>query len=394
MKKVLSLLAVICLTIVLVACQSGPTLRLYNWGEYISDDLLDAFEEEYGVRVRQITFDSNEVAITQIKGGNQYDLVIPSDYAIEQLAKEGLIEAIDWSRITTLNPDTDLAAGLDLVLENLAAGANGFDLLEYGVPYFWGNLGILYDTNTVDEDDLTGWDALTLNEKYRIAFYNSSRDSFLPALKATGAASVNNPTQTQINMAIAWLNQYLTRNVDVITDDLFNAMVAPARYDLAVTYSGDANYLMGENEDLGFFVPSEGTNVFVDALVIPKGANLDYAYDFINFISSYENALANTEEIGYSTPRQDVLDAVLAPDGAFEGFEESYDVRFNASDEVYRYNTELKLTMDTQWQSILASKGYDDDGLGIWTYVAIGAVVVLVLSSFVIGFIKKRKKAV
>jgi spermidine/putrescine transport system substrate-binding protein len=390
MKKSLLLVLLMIVTVVLVACDSGPVLRLYNWGEYIDDDLIVQFEEEYGVKVKVINFDSNEVALTQIKGGNQYDLVIPSDYAIEQLAKENLIVEIDWNKITTFDKNEDLANGLKTILDDLKSGTDGFDLLKYAVPYFWGNVGILYNTTTVNENDLTGWNLL-LNNNYRIAFYNSSRDAFMPALKATNAQTINNPTTAEFNQAVAWLNNALTSQTDVITDDIFEAMLKPSRYDAVVAYSGDANYLMSENDELGFFVPTEGTNVWVDGFVIPIGANEELAYQFINFMLTYDSALQNTEYVGYSTPRKDVFEYVLGVDGSFNEYSESYDVRISEFDEVYRYNDVLKTQMDTKWQEILANKGYDDDGLGLGAILAISIIGALILSSLIFGIIKKRK---
>ena len=393
MKKYIVLVLLVGFGILLNACDSGPVLRLYNWGEYISDDLVAAFEEEVGYKVKQIAFDSNEVAITQIKAGNQYDLVIPSDYAIEQLSKENLIQEIDWNLITTFNKNTDLADGLSEILNQLNTGVAGFDLLKYAVPYFWGNVGILYDTTTVDEADLTGWEVL-LNQNYRIAFYNSARDSFMIALKEIGSG-MNNPTEQQLTEARAWLNSALTQNTSVITDEIFDAMLDPTRYDLAVSYSGDANYLMSENDKLSFFVPEEGTNIWVDAFVIPVGANNEMAYEFINFMMKYESALENTEFVGYSTPRKDVFEDVLGVGGSYADFQESYDVRINLNDEVYRYNTALKARMDNDWQVILASKGYDEEeGLGLGAYLAIGIIVLLVSSTALFGIIKKRKNSI
>lgn len=395
MKKILVFLLMVAGLTFLASCESGPTLRLYNWGEYIDDSLVEAFEEESGIRVRQIAFDSNEVAITQIKGGNQYDLVIPSDYAIEQLALESLIVPIDWSKVTSFDPETDVADGLKSILNTVKHDVtNGFDLLEYAVPYFWGNVGILYNTEVVDEADLIGWDVLHNNE-YKIAFYNSARDAFMPALKATGASTINHPTATEMDEAVQWLSEGLTSEVSVITDEIFDAMLDPARYDLAVSYSGDANYLMSENDKLGFFVPEEGTNVWMDGFVIPVGANKDLSYAFINFMMTYEHALQNTEYVGYSTPRQDVFEDVLASGGSFEDYADSYDVRINAFDEVYRYNETLKDEMDTKWQEILANKGFDEDeGLGAGAMIAIIGIGVLIISSAVIGIIKKKRSVI
>jgi spermidine/putrescine transport system substrate-binding protein len=392
MKKILGLGVLLLTIIALVGCESGPTLRLYNWGEYIDDELVYEFEEETGIKVKQIAFDSNEVAITQIKSGNQYDLVIPSDYAIEQLAEEALIEPIDWSKITVLDPETDLADGLSTILNTLASGDDGFDLLEYAIPYFWGNVGILYDTTTVDENDLTGWDALTLTDTYDIAFYNSSRDSFMLALKQTGASSINHPTTAEFDAAETWLSDALTSETFVITDEIFDAMLDPARYDMAVSYSGDANYLMMENENLDFFVPEQGTNIWVDGFVTPVGANMEYAYEFMNFMLSYDAASRNTDWVGYSTPRKDVFEDMLAAGGTYEDYASSYDVRINANDEVYRYNEDLKLEMDTTWQEILANKGFDDgEGLGVGAISAIIIIGVLVVSTTIVSIIKKRR---
>ncbi|QWB95549.1 ABC transporter substrate-binding protein [Mycoplasmatota bacterium] len=392
MKKYLITMTLVLTIVFLTSCSSGPTLSLYNWGEYIDDALVEAFEEESGIKVKQIAFDSNEVAITQIKAGNQYDLVIPSDYAIEQLAEEDLIDPIDWSKIEAFDKDVDLATGLTSVLNTLAEGNDGFDLLSYAVPYFWGNVGILYDTTVVDENDLTGWDVLNLSDTYEVAFYNSSRDAFMSAMFATNTADINNPSDTELDLSYQWLDNALTENTYVITDDIFDAMLDPARYNLAVSFSGDANFLMMENENLSFYVPEEGTNVWVDGFVMPKGAQSDYAYEFINFMMSYDSSLQNTDWVAYTSPRQDVIDALLL-DG-YDAYEASFDVKINENDQVYRYNEDLKLEIDDSWQQILANKGYDEEGIGTTTIIAIALGVSIVLGTTIYSVIKKKRKTV
>ncbi len=395
MKKKLLILLLLVFSIALASCASVPTLKLYNWGEFMDPSLVAQFEEETGYRVKQIAFNSNEMAITQIKAGNQFDLVIPSDYAIEQLAAEGLIMKLDWSRITTFDYETDLAQGLKNILDKLNQGDNGFDLLEYAAPYFWGNVGILYNHETVDQANLDGWNTLK-NNQYRIAFYNSARDAFMPALKAIGAQSINSPTTAEFEAAVNWLEDALTKDTDVITDEIFDAMLDPARYDMVVAYSGDANYLMSENDKLSFYVPEQGTNVFVDAFVLPNGANEYLAYKFISFMLSFDSALQNTEYVMYSTPRQDVFDYVLAEGGSFAHLADSYNIRINENDEVYRFNLELKTKLDTSWQEILAGKGYTgegEQGLGLGGYVAIALISGLVVSSVVLAVAKLKKRA-
>jgi spermidine/putrescine-binding protein len=169
-------------------------------------------------------------------------------------------------------------------------------------------------------------------------------------------------------------------------------MLDPARYDMAVSYSGDANYLMMENENLDFFVPEQGTNIWVDGFVTPVGANMEYAYEFMNFMLTYDAASRNTDWVGYSTPRKDVFEDMLASGGTYEDYASSYDVRINANDEVYRYNEDLKLQMDTTWQEILANKGFDEgEGLGVGAIAAIIIIGVLVVSTTVVSIIKKRR---
>ncbi|MFA6801817.1 MAG: extracellular solute-binding protein, partial [Acholeplasmataceae bacterium] len=225
---------------------------------------------------------------------------------------------------------------------------------------------------------------------YEIAFYNSSRDAYMQAMFATGTNDINNPTTAEFDAATAWLNNGLTADTYVITDDIFEAMAKPSIYDLAVSYSGDANYLMMENDDLDFFVPEEGTNVWVDGFVIPKGAQTDYAYEFISFMLSYDAAKQNSEWVGYTSPRQDVLTDLL--NGDFASYASSYDVRINSNDSVYRYDEDLKVQIDNSWQEILANKGFDEEGVGSGTLVAVILVVVVVVGSGAVSFFRKKRK--
>jgi spermidine/putrescine transport system substrate-binding protein len=268
MKKILTYSFVLLLALVLVACGPKQTLRVLIPTEYIDESLVRDFEREYGVRVALIPFDSNEIAITQIQS-NSYDLVIPSDYAVEELVDKDLILEMDYSKFTNFSK-SDFDSNLQLVLNTLKD--EGFDLLKYGVPYFWGNVGILYDTNKVSLSFLqaNGWNALA-NQNYNVMLYDSSRDMFMVALKALYGEDIdiNNPTDLELAAAEQWLKDAAGPNADFLTDEVFDVMLKPAQYDMAVVYSGDGVYLMYENDDLGYFVPEEGTNVWVDTFAIP-----------------------------------------------------------------------------------------------------------------------------
>ncbi len=354
MKKVLLLFVLIALVFGLAAC-NRTRLKVYMPGEYIDDALVRAFEKEHGVRVDIITFDSNESAIPQIEA-NVYDVIVPSDYAIEELVSKGLLEEIDWALITNLDVAEDLDPALLSILTGLKNQEDGFDLLKYGVPYFWGNVGILYNTETVELSFLEaeGWNALRHHE-YDVMIYDSSRDSFMIALMDLydGDVDINNPTQAQLDAAEAWLIGAKGPNTQFLTDEVLDDMLHPARHDMAVVYSGDAVYLMYENDQLGYYVPDSGTNVWVDAFVVPlNSSQRELAYAFINFMVSFDAMLDNTFEIAYTSPRADVIAEVIA-DGDYDI--DSYVIVVGENDQLFRYNTVLKQQIEQAWARVRAA---------------------------------------
>jgi len=192
------------------------TLKVYNAGEYIDDSLITAFEEEYGCKVIYETFDSNESMYTKVMSGEKYDIIIPSDYMIERLAKEDLIQEIDKSRLTNLDGIIPSILDRPFDPEN-----------KYSIPYFWGNVGILYDTTVVDQSDLSdGWELLR-NPKYKdnIYMYDSERDSFMIALKALGY-SLNTAEKDEIDAAYNWLvEQREIMNPIYVGDDVIDITI-------------------------------------------------------------------------------------------------------------------------------------------------------------------------
>jgi spermidine/putrescine transport system substrate-binding protein len=351
MKKVLLILMVFIFGVVLASCEAKPTLKVFMPGEYMDSSLVKAFEKEFNVRVNLITFDSNETALPQIKS-NSYDVVIPSDYAIEELALGGFLETLDWSKFDSISK-TDL----DPVLKTLISEEVGFDLLSYAVPYFWGNVGLLYDKTKVTEAELDaqGWNILnTIND--HVMFYDSERDMVMIALKALygGDVDVNNPTSQQLLDAESWLiGANRTSRVTYASDEIFDDMLDPTKYAIAVSYSGDAVYLMSENESLGYYVPTQGTNVWVDGMVIPVNATQkDLAYAFINYFSSSDVMYDNSEYIGYTAPRIDVLNLILENEVYDPS---SYKVTVSLNDFVFRYNEANKQAVASLWARVRAT---------------------------------------
>ena len=276
----------------LTGCGSSkPTLKVYSWGEYIDTSLLSEFEREYDCKVVYETFDSNESMYTKIQSGENYDILVPSDYMIERLIKEDELQAIDWSQVPN-------AEGLDDVVMGEAFDPDN----TYSVPFFYGTVGILYDTTVVDEADLAdGWEILR-NEKYAgdIYMYDSERDSFMPALKALGY-SMNTTNKDEIDEAYQWLiEQRDTMQPVYAGDDVIDNMISGNKA-MAVVYSGDAAYIMSENEDLAFYEPEEGTNIWQDAMVITNDCTeVELAHAYINFMLEADHAYANTVAVGYS----------------------------------------------------------------------------------------------
>jgi len=352
MKKAFLSLTVFIFLVVLASCEAKTTLKVFMPGEYIDASLVKAFEDEFNVRVEIITFDSNETALPQVKV-NSYDIVIPSDYAIEELALGGFLETIDWTKLDSITK-SDLDPALSALISDMSSEMNGFDLLSVSVPYFWGNVGLLYDTTKVTETELvnSGWNILNSIDQ-NVMFYDSSRDMVMIALKAlySGVVDVNNPTNEQLIAAENWLiGSDRTSRVSYASDEIFDDMLDPAKYAIAVSYSGDAVYLMSENESLGYYVPTQGTNVWVDGMVIPKNSTQkDLAYAFINFISSSEVMYLNSEYIGYTAPRLDVANLILTNE-VYDA--SSYRVVVNSNDSIFRYNETNKQAVASLWAKV------------------------------------------
>ena len=322
---------------------SGQTLRIYNWGEYTGENIIQDFEEETGAKVVMDNFDSNEQMYIKVANGESYDILVPSDYMIERLIQEDLLMELDTEKIQS---------ALDLYVEDV------LDLPydpgnHYSVPYFWGSVGIVYDTNKVSLEELEeqGWN-IFLNEKYKgdIYLYDSERDSFMMALKALGY-SMNSDSETEIQEAYKWLVHCVqTMEPEIVTDEIIDNM-AQARKALGLVYSGDATYIMSENEDVGYFEPLQGTNLWCDAMVIPKNAqNVELAYEFINYAAQYEGAYDNSSYVGYSSSNEEVLNELA--NGEFEGINAYLPRSGYKYDEQFKYNEETKKIISDLWSRV------------------------------------------
>jgi len=341
MKKIiLSMLTAVFVLSSFGCSEQKKTLKIYNAGEYIEESLISKFQKEFNCKIIYETFDSNESMYTKLNSGETYDIIIPSDYMIERLIKEDYLQKIDWSKI----PNKEKL--MSEVLDKSYDPGN-----EYSVPYFWGSVGILYDTTVVNKKDLTGWDVL-LNEKYKgdLYMYDSERDSFMIALKNLGY-SLNTDNKKELDEAYAWLvKQNQNMNPIYVGDEVIDNMISGNK-SIAVVYSGDAAYIITENKNLDFFEPDEGTNIWYDAMVMTKNCTeTDLAHSFMNFMLEDENALANTQAVGYTSTVKTAFDEMK--DSTYDGISAYIPVQ-RENDEIFAYQTpEIKKYCAELWTKI------------------------------------------
>ena len=322
----------------------GQTLHIYNWGEYTGENILSDFEEETGAKVVMEIFDSNEQMYIKVANGEAFDILVPSDYMIQRLIAEEYLQKLDYSRLNGLDNLADSVKNLPYDPEN-----------EYSVPYFWGTVGIVYDTTKVDIEDLEreGFN-IFLDEKYRgdIYLYDSERDSFMMALKALGY-SMNTEDMDEIEEAYEWLVQCVqTMDAEIVTDEIIDNM-AQGRKALGLIYSGDAAYVMSENENMGYYLPETGTNLWSDAMVIPANAeNPELAHAFINFACEYDGAYDNSSYVGYTSANEEVMEVLSGEGGDFEGINAYIPRTDNDMDEVFEYNDKTRKVISNLWSRV------------------------------------------
>lgn len=340
MKRLLSLaLSLMMLVCALVGCsqfattnnpgnsQSGENvgadgkdivLNVYNWGQYMAQgedgaiDVIAAFEEAYPhIKVNYTTYDTNETMYSKLKaGGISVDVIIPSDYMIGRMIDEDMLLPLNFENIPNYQY-------IDEAYKNTAYDPEN----AYSVPYTWGTTGIIYNTKHVDEADVTGWELLW-NEKYadKILMFGNSRDAFAIAELMLGYG-LNTTDEAALQACAEKLNEQLPLVQQYVMDEIYDLMDNEEAY-IAPYYAGDYMMMSLENEDLAFYHPEEGFNLFIDAMCIPScSQNQEAAELFINFLCDPEIAGANMDWLGYGTPitaaREYITPEVVADPAAY-----------------------------------------------------------------------------
>ncbi len=286
------------------------TLNVFNSGEYIGEDVISNFEKMYNVRVNYDTFTTQEEMYTKLMGGSSYDVIVPSDYMIERMLKANMLQKID----------KDIVKSLDTINTDLIEYMSFDPEMDYSVPYFWGSLGIVYDETKVSSEEVEslGWE-LFHQEKYagNAFMYDSEREAFCIAFKSLGY-SMNTSDDNEINEAYQWLvDMHNKLKPSYVTDEVIDDMCNSAKA-FALVFSGDAAYILSENENMRYYEPQQGTNIWLDCMCIPANAkSAKLANAFIEYILSYEVSYANSEYVGYTSPNAEVAEVLTSEDGDY-----------------------------------------------------------------------------
>jgi len=351
-KKVVTTALTVCLVIGTVTtftgCGTDSTvgengkLYVYNWGEYIDPDVITQFEEETGIEVIYDMFETNEVMYAKMaQDPSAYDVICPSDYMIQKMIENDLLQKLDFSQIPNA----------ENIGESYWESSKGFDEENaYSVPYCWGTVGILYNTKMVDEE-VTSWDILW-DEDYagQILMQDSVRDALMVALMRNGY-SINTTDEEELEEAAQDLIDQKGLVQAYVVDQVRDKMIGNEAA-LGVIFSGEAIYTQQENPDLAYVIPEEGTNVWIDSWVISKESkNVENAHKWIDFMCRADIAYQNFEYITYSTPNDAARE--LIQDDAIKNSEIAFPNLDQYNTEVYQYlGTDVERLYNDKWMEV------------------------------------------
>ena len=399
----LCVIMLLSLTLPLVSCDvasggSVTELYVYNWGEYISDgsegslDSNKAFEdwyfENFGERVKVVysTYSSNEDMYAKLSGGAvSYDVIVPSDYMIERLIAEDMLAPLNYDNIPNIKNIVPEFYGEDAKFDYYDEGG------VYSVPYFYGMVGIIYNTEMVDEEDIGSWD-LMWNEKYKgnILQFNNSRDAFGSAQYLLGL-DVNSDDESEWRIALDKLREQKDILQGYVMDEIFNKMEGGSAA-ISSYYAGDFLTMYENNDSLEFYYPSEGTNLYVDAMCIPKTSkNKTVAERYIDFMLTEEPAVENALYTYYASPNRVVReskDYIACMEEIKEG---AFDLMYDTADveaSPYKNLSDERLAMvNNLWEELKS-----DIDVSPTIYVICAAIVGAILFFVIFFGIRKRKR--
>ena len=426
-SRIISLLLIISFMLGLCSCGNNEenkkkyptvTLNVYNWGEYISDeydeeaglyDVNSGFEEYfntyladtygYYIKVNYSTYATNEDMYAKLTNSAvSYDIVIPSDYMIQKMISADLLHQIDFDKLSNYKNISDDFKNMPYDPEN-----------KYSVPYTYGMLGIIYNSEFVDEADVAdeSW-GLLWNEKYsgKILQFNNPRDAFGTAMYWKNL-DINSKDPEVWNQALQLLKEQKPLLQGYVNDEIFNKMKGASAY-IAPYFAGDFLTMAAANDDLNFYYPTEGTNYFVDAMCIPKSSkNVDSAHEYINYMISLEAARANALYIGYASPNSAVTndsvykeklaynydtDLISAWDILYGKSKDDANVNYSYSpayEDFYRdENVDIQVHINALWESLKTENSTE-----LWIHITSATIIIAVLSLAIYNIYIKKKRS-
>lgn len=387
MRKTIVCLLLVCVlafSLMPAACASNNEITVYNWGQYISDgtdgslDVIAEFEKETGIKVNYLTFDSNESMYTKLKtGGAAYDIIIPSDYMIGMLIEENMLEPLNFDNIPNYQY-------IDETFRNQAYDPENM----YSVPYTWGTVGLIYNTQYVSAEDAASWNCLW-NKDYagKVLMFDNPRDAFAIAESILGF-SYNTTDSAELQQAAELLKQQKDVVQSYVMDQIFDKMQRGEAW-AAPYYAGDFLTMVEENPDLAFSYPQEGFNIFIDAMCIPKGCqNKEGAEAFINFLCRPDICAANLDYLGYSTP-ESAAKELMDPEVTSSPVAYPDEQTLSASESFSSLPIEATQTMNDLWLDVKTT------GSNTTLYIIVSVVAVLAVAAvfIVMNARRRRKKA-
>ncbi len=389
------------------------TLNVYNWGEYISDGSDDSYDtnhefenyfnthlsEKYGgikIKVNYTTYPTNEDMYSKLESGSgSYDVIFPSDYMIEKLIAENMIQPLNWAGLK----GQSYLGNLD---PNYMSQPYDPDN-KYSVAYTYGRTGVIYNTTMVDKEDLGSWDILW-NPKYsgKILQFNNPRDAFGTAMYWKNI-DVNSTSKADWDEALRLLCEQKQYLQGYVNDEIFDKMTGESAA-VAPYFVGDFVTMYFENENLSFYYPKEGTNIFVDAMCIPTSSkNPDLAMEYINFMLSPEAAMANALYLGYASPNvtvyndpdyinemgEDIIALLYGDengDGIYGDFGENGTYSYDAY--YHNFTPEIQRHVNGLWEDL---KVYGTAEL--WVHITSGVLVAVILAFAIYTVVVKKRRS-
>ncbi len=411
-KRILTLLLTLALltlslSVTLCSCakeasaSNVTTLYVYNWGEYISDgsegtlDVNEMFEQWYfqktgkRVKVNYSTYSSNESMYAKISSGSvNYDVIVPSDYMIERLIDEDLLAKLDYSNIPSVGNILDRFQNADYDPD-----LDGDGYSDYSVPYLYGMIGIIYNTTMVDEEDIGSWDLLW-NEKYagNILQFNNSRDAFGTAMYYLGLwDQINTDDEATWRLALEELKKQKPILQGYVMDEIYNKMENGSAA-IAAYYAGDYLTMYENNEDLEFYYPTEGTNLYVDAMCVPKSSqNKELAESYIEFMLTAEPAIANAEYTYYASPNKLVVEdadyVAYMNEIKEDAYEKMYDTEGVPTSSYRNLKGDKLLLLNNLWEELKS-----DITVSGGIYVICGVILGSLTGLGIFFFVRRRKR--